>query len=249
MQSCNKITVVSDKFEFDNLLDICHLWRQPNCCSCYHILAQSPSSTWSEVEDGIEFRIPTEVSLLHLTASSRMPNMLQRNWLNRHLKKGPVSLSESHAHMELPLPERPQGSHLQGNQNHDLPLPGRFHLGQETVRHLLPVSPGGNLRRDNSSSSSPSPHLGCFPTNSSGQGGKIVTAQESPHVVGACRSVEVAQASDDFTESFDQSLGVHILVHQPLVLWLRATHPNCGVAKKVMQISYKSYKMYLFAIV
>ena len=30
----------------------------------------------------------------------------------------------------------------------------KFHLGQETVRHLLPVSPGGNLRRDNSSLSS-----------------------------------------------------------------------------------------------
>ena len=42
--------------------------------------------------------------------------------------------------------------------------------------------------------------------------------KESPHVALACRSVEVAQASDDFTERFDQSLGVHILVHQSLVL-------------------------------
>ena len=41
--------------------------------------------------------------------------------VNTNWKKGPVSLSESHAHMDLPLPERPQGSHLQGNQNHDLP--------------------------------------------------------------------------------------------------------------------------------
>ena len=99
----------------------------------------------------------------------------------------------------------------------------KFHLGQETVRHLLPVSPGGNLRRDNSSSSSPSPHLGCFPNNSGDQGGKILTAQESQCLVPLQRSylprsVEVAQASDDSTGTFDQSLGVHILVHHPLVL-------------------------------
>ena len=46
------------------------------------------------------------------------------------LKKGPVSLSESHAHMDLPLPERPQGSHLQGNQNHNLPRQEGFTLAK-----------------------------------------------------------------------------------------------------------------------
>ena len=50
--------------------------------------------------------------------------------VNTNWKKGPVSLSESHAHMELPLPERPQGSHLQGNQNHDLPRQEGFTLAK-----------------------------------------------------------------------------------------------------------------------
>ena len=86
-----------------------------------------------EVEDVIVYLRGRILSLHHhfgqlAVEKTRWSRALRDS--QHQLKRVPVSLSESHVHMDLPLPERPQGSHLQGNQNRDLPCQEGFTLAK-----------------------------------------------------------------------------------------------------------------------